>query len=115
VLAGVDLFDCVLPTRAGRHGQAYTAEGRRNLKNARYATDPGPLEEGCPCEACRTASRAYLRHLVKCDEILGKRLITSHNVTFYQRLVADLRAAIVRGDGIAAVRERAVRASAIAA
>jgi queuine tRNA-ribosyltransferase len=113
VLAGVDLFDCVLPTRAGRHGQAYTGEGRRNFKNARYTNDPAPIEEGCPCEACRTCSRAYLKHLVRCDEMLGKRMLTLHNVTFYQRLMTDLRDGIAAGDlaAIRGVRERAIRAS----
>jgi queuine tRNA-ribosyltransferase len=98
VLRGVDLFDCVLPTRAGRHGQAYTRQGRRNLKNARYRADPEPLDPACTCSTCRRFSRAYLRHLHQCDEILGKRLLTLHNVAYYQGLVADLRAAVLSGD-----------------
>lgn len=116
VLAGIDLFDCVLPTRAGRHGQAYTADGRRNLKNQRYETDTGPLDPTCGCEACTRYPRAYLRHLVKCDELLGKRLLTLHNVTFYQRLVRDLREAILSGDAarLETLRQGAERATALA-
>jgi queuine tRNA-ribosyltransferase len=98
VTAGVDLFDCVLPTRAGRHGQAYTSEGRRNLKNARYQLDRGPLDPACGCSTCRGYERAYLRHLVRCDELLGKRLLTLHNLTFYQGLMRELRAAVASGD-----------------
>ena len=113
ILLGVDLFDCVLPTRAGRHGQAYTSVGRKNLKNAAYTEDPGPLDPDCRCGTCTTYSQAYLRHLVKCDEILGKRLLSLHNVWFYQALVRDLRAAILADDTerIGAIRERAGRAS----
>ena len=106
VLCGVDLFDCVLPTRAGRHGHAYTSEGKRNLKNARYRRDPSPLDPACDCATCATFSRAYLRHLVHCDEILGKRALTLHNLRYYQRLVADLRAAIASGDPSAPRRAR---------
>lgn len=98
VLAGIDLFDCVLPTRAGRHGQAYTSEGRRNLRNGRYRQDPGPLDPACPCPACTGYSRAYLCHLVRAREMLGKRLMTLHNLTYYQRLVARLRSAIEAHD-----------------
>src|SRR5690606_33334893 len=98
VLNGVDLFDCVIPTRAGRHGQAYTSEGRRNLRNGRYTRDPEPLDPNCDCMACTQFSRAYLRHLVKSEELLGKRLLTLHNLRFYHRLLADLRSAIVEGD-----------------
>ena len=113
VLAGVDLFDCVLPSRAGRHGQAYTTQGRVNLKNARFATDPEPLDADCDCLACRTVSRAYLRHLVRCGEILGKRLVSLHNLALYQRLMRDLRAALLAGDpvALAALRTRAELAS----
>lgn len=98
VCAGVDLFDCVLPTRSGRHGHAYTSEGRRNLRNGRYRADDVPLDPACSCAACTDYSRAYLRHLVKCDELLGKRLVTLHNLHFYQVLVAQLRAAVLAGD-----------------
>ena len=94
VLRGVDMFDCVLPTRSGRNGQAFTARGTVNIKNARHRDDPRPLEEGCPCPACDRFSRAYLHHLVRAGEILGAMLMTWHNLTFYQRLMADLREAI---------------------
>jgi queuine tRNA-ribosyltransferase len=117
VARGVDLFDCVLPTRAGRHGQAYTRDGRRNLRNARYRADPEPLEVACRCPACATFSRGYLSHLVRADELLGKRLLALHNVTFYQRLMADLRRVILAGDAPAleALRADAVRATGPAA
>ena len=113
VLRGVDFFDCVLPTRAGRHGTAYTSEGKRNLRNARYRTDPNPLDPNCSCTTCQRYSLAYLRHLVKCDEILGKRLLTIHNLHFYQHLVQSLRTAIGAGDAeaLATIRAGAVRAS----
>ncbi|HHO51582.1 MAG TPA: tRNA guanosine(34) transglycosylase Tgt [Deltaproteobacteria bacterium] len=94
VLAGIDLFDCVLPTRAGRHGQGYTSEGRRNLRNGRYREDRRPLDPACPCPACTGFSRAYLSHLIRAGERLGGRLLTLHNLTYYQRLVARLRSAI---------------------
>jgi queuine tRNA-ribosyltransferase len=94
---GVDLFDCVLPTRNARNGQVFTADGPLVIGHARHAADPGPLEPGCPCEACRTVSRAYLRHLFAARELLAYRLLTLHNVTFYQRLLADLRQAVREG------------------
>jgi queuine tRNA-ribosyltransferase len=114
VMRGIDMFDCVLPSRAGRHGQAYTSEGRRNLKNARYAEDAGPLDANCTCTTCNTYSLAYLRHLVKCDEMLGKRLLTHHNLHFYQWLVRALRESVLAQDedGLAQVRAVAARASA---
>lgn len=113
VLRGVDMFDCVLPTRAGRHTQAYTWEGRRNLRNARYADDPTPLDATCDGPCCTQFSRAYLRHLAKSQELLGKRLLTLHNIRFYQRLVSALRAAILTGDPaeVERVRDRAAQAS----
>jgi len=116
ILAGVDLFDCVLPTRAGRHGLAYTSEGRRNLKNGRYRTDPAPLDGGCPCATCRRFSRGYLNHLVRADEILGKRLLTHHNLAYYLRLLARFREAILSGDAVrcAALRDEAAVASSAA-
>ena len=95
VLRGVDLFDCVLPTRSGRTGQAFTRDGPLNLRNARFATDAGPLDEACTCPACRNHTRAYLHHLVRSREILGAMLLTVHNVTFYQDIVSGLRAAIL--------------------
>lgn len=98
VLRGVDLFDCVLPTRAGRHGGAYTSTGRLNLRNAVHKRDPDPLDPACPCPACTGYSRAYLRHLVKAGELLGRRLLTVHNITYYQGLMRRLRGAISAGD-----------------
>jgi len=94
VQRGVDMFDCVIPTRAGRFARAYTDRGERNIRNARYADDPRPLQENCPCPACRHYSRAYLHHLFKADEMLGPMLLTWHNLTFYQQLMQGLREAI---------------------
>ena len=94
VLRGIDMFDCVLPTRSGRNGQAFTRRGTVNLRNARHTEDPRPLEEGCGCPACRQYSRAYLHHLVKAEEILASMLITWHNLTHYQDLMEGLRQAI---------------------
>jgi queuine tRNA-ribosyltransferase len=91
---GIDLFDCVLPTRNGRNAMAFTDGGTIRLRNQRYATDPRPLEEGCPCPACRH-SRGYLRHLFMSNEMLGPILLTAHNLTYYQRLLAAARGAIV--------------------
>jgi queuine tRNA-ribosyltransferase len=95
---GIDLFDCVLPTRSGRTGQAWTRFGPLNLRNARHADDPRPLDPACACPACLEHSRAYLHHLVKAGEILGAILLTSHNLHYYQQLMADLRRAIERGE-----------------
>lgn len=97
VQRGIDMFDCVLPTRSGRTAQAFTARGTVNLRNARHQDDPRPLEEGCPCPACTSYSRAYLHHLVRSEEILGLMLLTWHNLAYYQRLMAGLRAAIEAG------------------
>jgi len=97
VARGVDLFDCVLPTRNARNGQAFTAEGPLAISNARFARDPAPLDPECACEACRGFSRAYVRHLFMARELLAYRLLTLHNVTFYQGLVAAMRAAIAEG------------------
>lgn len=97
VARGVDMFDCVLPTRIARNGTAFTASGSLNLKNACHAEDPGPIEEGCTCPACREFSRAYLRHLVKAEEILGLRLITLHNLHFYLELLQTARRHILAG------------------
>ncbi|MGH3020259.1 MAG: tRNA guanosine(34) transglycosylase Tgt [Gaiellaceae bacterium] len=94
---GVDMFDCVLPTRLGRTGSAVTWEGRLNLRNARFARDPRPLQEDCPCRTCTGFSRAYLRHLVNQQEILGLVLLSEHNVRFLLDLTAGARAAIERG------------------
>jgi queuine tRNA-ribosyltransferase len=95
---GVDMFDCVLPTRLGRTGSALTWEGRLNLRNARFATDGAPLDEDCPCPACMRFSRAYLRHLVNQQELLGLILLSQHNVRFLLDLTAGARAAIGRGE-----------------
>ncbi|HEX3665936.1 MAG TPA: tRNA guanosine(34) transglycosylase Tgt [Rhizomicrobium sp.] len=97
VLRGIDMFDCVLPTRSGRNGQAFTCEGTMNLRNARFAEDDGPLEADCPCPACRQFSRAYLHHVVKSGEIIASMLLTWHNLVHYQRLMQSLRAAIADG------------------
>jgi queuine tRNA-ribosyltransferase len=97
VQRGIDMMDCVLPSRSGRTGQAWTARGQVNLKNARHRDDPRPLEEGCTCPACRGYSRAYLHHVVKADEIIGSMLLTWHNLHYYQVLMAGLRGAIAAG------------------
>ena len=97
VARGIDMFDCVMPTRAGRHGLAYTRFGRVNLRNARHADDPAPLDADGPCEAARTYSRAYLHHLVRSGEILGMMLLTEINLAYYQSLMAGMRAAIASG------------------
>jgi len=94
---GVDMFDCVLPTRSGRNGQAFTWGGPINLRNARFAEDEAPLDERCSCPTCATYSRAYLHHLVKSQEILGAMLMTEHNLSFYQQLMQAMRDAIGEG------------------
>jgi queuine tRNA-ribosyltransferase len=94
VVRGIDMFDCVLPTRSGRTGQAFTPDGPLNLRNARFAEDPEPIEPDCPCPGCTQFSRAYVHHLVKAGEILGAMLMTQHNLWFYQRLMQGLRDAI---------------------
>ena len=96
--AGIDMFDCVLPTRTARTGSALTATGRLNLRNARFARDPRPLEEGCACPACTRFSRAYVRHLVNQEELLGLRLLSLHNLHFLLELTAGARGAIERGE-----------------
>jgi queuine tRNA-ribosyltransferase len=98
IVRGIDMFDCVLPTRTARTGSALTWEGRLNLRNARFARDPRPLDEGCPCPACARFSRAYIRHLVNQQEILGLRLLSLHNLRFVLDLTAGARAAIERGE-----------------
>jgi queuine tRNA-ribosyltransferase len=94
---GVDMFDCVLPTRMGRTGTAITSTGRLNLKNARFARDQAPLDERCDCPACSRFTRAYIRHLVNQQELLGLRLLTLHNLRFLLQLTAGARAAIEEG------------------
>jgi queuine tRNA-ribosyltransferase len=97
IARGMDMFDCVLPTRLARNGTAFTASGTLNLKNAEFARDKGPIEEGCQCPACRDFSRGYIRHLVKAEEILGLRLITLHNLHSYLDLMRQAQAKIEQG------------------
>ena len=97
VLRGIDMFDCVLPTRSGRTAQAFTRGGTVNLRNARHADDPAPLDPECPCPACSGYSRAYLHHLSRAGEILASMLLTAHNLRYYADLMAAMRAAIERG------------------
>ena len=107
VRRGVDMFDCVIPTRSGRTGRGYTGAGTINIRNARHAGDASPLDPDCPCPACAGYSRAYLHHLFRAKEMLGPILLTTHNVHRYQRLMADLREAIAAGrlDSFAAAFE----------
>ncbi len=97
IARGMDMFDCVLPTRLARNGTAFTAMGTLNLKNAEFALDKGPIEENCACEACRGFTRGYIRHLIKAEEILGLRLITLHNLYFYLNLMHGVRVEIANG------------------
>ena len=105
---GIDMFDCVLPTRLGRTGSALTWEGRLNLRNAALRPRPAPLDEGCPCPACTRFSRAYIRHLVNQQELLGLILLSEHNVRFLLDLTAGARAAIERGRASAPTRHAAL-------
>ena len=95
---GVDMMDCVLPSRSGRTGQAWTRRGQVNIKNARHMDDPRPLDENCKCPACRSYSRAYLHHVFKAQEIIASMLLTWHNLHYYQELMSGLRAAIASGN-----------------
>ena len=97
VARGMDMFDCVLPTRLARNGTAFTAAGTLNLKNAEFAADKRPIEENCVCHPCREFTRGYIRHLIKAEEILGLRLITLHNLHFYLNLMSRARTEIERG------------------
>jgi queuine tRNA-ribosyltransferase len=106
---GIDMFDCVLPTRLGRTGAAVTWEGRLNLKNARYERDERPLQEDCPCPACTRFSRAYIRHLVNQQELLGLRLLSLHNLRFLLDVTAGARTAIERGEFAAYKRDASAR------
>ena len=106
VARGVDFFDCVYPTRNGRHGHAYTNRGRLNLKNERYKTDDRPIEEGCDCPACRNHPRAYIRHLLVAGEMLGLRLMVLHNLRFYNRMMEEIREAIEQNRYAAYMREK---------
>jgi queuine tRNA-ribosyltransferase len=109
VARGIDMFDCVMPTRSGRHGQAFTWAGKVNLRNARFADDPEPLDAASSCPAARDYSRAYLHHLVKSEEYLGAMLLSWANVAFYQELMAAMRAAIAEGRFAAWARETKAR------
>ena len=97
VARGIDMFDCVMPTRAGRTARGFTSRGVLNLRNARHADDAGPLDPQCPCTACTRHSRAYLHHLFRTGEMLGPMLLTQHNLTYYQSLMRGMRAAIAEG------------------
>jgi queuine tRNA-ribosyltransferase len=97
IARGVDIFDCVLPTRLARNGTAFTGQGTLNLKNAEFTLQKEPIEEGCVCPACRDFTRGYIRHLVKSEEILGLRLLTLHNLHFYLDLMRRVRDAIEGG------------------
>lgn len=103
VMLGIDMFDCVLPTRLGRNGSMYTSYGRINIKNARFTDDFSPLDPECDCQVCRNYTRAYIRHLYKSEEILAARLATYHNLYFYQRVIRGIRAAIA-SDSLVAFR-----------
>ena len=109
VARGIDMFDCVMPTRHARNGHLFTSTGTLNIRNARHASDTAPVEEGCGCYTCRYYSRAYLRHLDKTAEILGSRLNTIHNLYYYQRLMKEIRASIAT-DRFAAWRQEFYRA-----
>ena len=102
---GIDMFDCVLPSRSGRNGQGFTWTGPKNIRNARFAEDQEPLDPRCTCSVCSTYSRAYLHHLVKSGEILGAMLMTEHNIAFYQQLMSAMRAAIAEGRFVEFARE----------
>jgi queuine tRNA-ribosyltransferase len=97
VARGIDMFDCVMPTRHARNGQFFTSQGPVNIRNSRHRDDTGPIDPACPCYTCRHYSRAYLRHLHQCNEIVGARLATLHNLHFYQALMADIRHAVEAG------------------
>ena len=103
---GVDFFDCVYPSRNGRHGHLYTGKGKINLMNAKYELDERPIEEGCQCPVCRRYSRSYVRHLLKAGEMLGMRLCVMHNLYFYNSLMAEIRDALDRGEFAAYKRQK---------
>jgi queuine tRNA-ribosyltransferase len=107
VLAGVDMFDCVMPTRNARNGHLFTSRGVLKIRNARFEADTRPLDPHCDCPTCQRYSRSYLRHLHRCNEILGHRLATLHNLHYYQHVMATLRTAIEQGrlsDAVAELR-----------
>jgi queuine tRNA-ribosyltransferase len=100
VKRGVDMFDCVIPTRSGRNGQAFTTNGAINIRNSKYSTDDTPLQEGCPCPACTKYTKAYLHHTVKVGEIIGSMLMTWHNIQYFQDLMTRIRSSISAGEDI---------------
>ena len=106
VYRGIDFFDCVLPARNGRHGHVYTDRGKLNLWNEKYKLDDSPIDAGCQCPACRSYSRAYIRHLLKAKEMLGMRLCVLHNLYYYNRLMERIRAALEEGRFESFRRER---------
>jgi queuine tRNA-ribosyltransferase len=108
VRRGIDMFDCVIPTRNGRNALAYTDSGTLRLRNAAHQREVRPLDENCPCPACRH-SRGYLRHLFMSDEMLGPMLLSAHNLTYYQRLMADIRTAIEAGSFLELYEEKISR------
>ena len=109
VMRGIDIFDCVIPTRSGRFGYAFTSEGKLSIKHSRFADDQKPLDPSCTCYTCRSFSRAYLRHLFQSNEILAPRLLSLHNVSFYQSLMSKIRDAIAQGRvALEALRKDAV-------
>jgi queuine tRNA-ribosyltransferase len=105
IARGMDMFDCVMPTRHARNGQLFTSEGRLNIRNSRFRRDTGPIDPTCRCYTCTNYSRAYVRHLHDCNEILGARLATLHNLTYYQSLMQRVRGSIVSGEFAALARE----------
>ena len=108
VANGIDLFDCVIPTRSGRFGYVFTSEGKLSIKHSRFADDENPLDPCCTCYTCRSFSRAYLRHLFQSNEILAPRLLSLHNVSFYQSLMSKIRDAIAQGPAaLEALRKKA--------
>jgi queuine tRNA-ribosyltransferase len=112
VARGVDLFDCVMPTRHARNGHLFTRDGVLNIRNARHAADTGPIDPECACYTCANYSRAYLRHLDRCNEILGSRLATIHNLYFYLDLMRRMRAALDQGEFAAFARAELARRAA---
>ena len=98
VIRGIDIFDCVLPTRLARHGNALTRNGRVNIRNAKYIKDLTPIEDGCDCYACKNYTKSYIRHLIVADESFGQRLISIHNIRFLTKLMEDIRSHIEKDD-----------------
>ena len=108
VIRGIDMFDCVLPTRLARHGNAFTRNGKINLKNLKYKDDFTPIENNCDCYTCKNYTKSYIRHLITCDESLGGRLLSIHNIRFLTKLTENLREAI-KNDNILEYKENFIR------